>query len=219
MLPFLLACVGVSPLDSVSPPDTARSVDAAPCADTGSLHHETAETGDSGADTSAAAERDIPTDTGAFPTSVGPVAAPPVDELVIYAVRHAEKATDSADPGLTEEGAARAEALAVLMTDVPLAAIYATELRRTQETVQPTADDHGLPVVTDIDPEEDLATWIRCVHAAETVLHAGHSYTLPDFFEALGLADVPSIDGYGQLFQITFEGGGGIRVEETRYGD
>ena len=138
--------------------------------------------------------------------------------IVIHAVRHGEK-EDGDDPGLTEEGAERAEALAVVMVDVPLVAIYATDLRRTQETVQPTADAHGLEIETEIDPEGELVEHLLATHADEEVLHAGHSYTLPDFFEILGLDPVPEVSGYGQLWSITVAEDRTVTVVEGFFGE
>lgn len=151
-------------------------------------------------------------DTG--PTLTGPI--------VIYAVRHAEKDTDSedpGDPGLTEEGLVRAEALVEVMAEVPLAAIYATEYRRTQETVAPTAAHHGLEVIIDYDPEEELAAHILATHADEVVLHAGHSNTLPDFMEALGVAELPDDYEYGDLWILHLDTDGSVTMEESHYGE
>ncbi len=139
-------------------------------------------------------------------------------ELVVYAVRHAEKDSEGSDPGLTEEGLARADALAVLLHDVPLDAVYATELQRTQLTVKPTADDHGLPIVTDLDAEEELAPHLLVNHRGDRVLHAGHSYTLTEFFLGLGVVDPPDLDGYGQLWIVTVVAGEPPVVVETTYG-
>jgi probable phosphomutase (TIGR03848 family) len=47
---------------------------------------------------------------------------------------------------LSEEGRAQAAALAQLLADVPLAAIYSSPLERTLETAQPLADARGLAV-------------------------------------------------------------------------
>lgn len=162
------------------------------------------ETGDTTAETGA------DTGTGASP-----------DATIVYALRHAEKDEDAddGDPGLTEEGTERALALADLMHEVPLVAIYATELRRTQDTVAPTAADHGLTVLTDIDPEADLAAYILLVDAGESVLACGHSYTVPGFIEALGIDDPPSADDYGDLWIITVEADGTASLEASRYGD
>lgn len=177
-------------------------------------------TGAAGPPDTAAAD---PTDSADTATdTAGDTAAPlpPLDApIVVYAVRHAEKDDEGSDPGLTEEGLARAEALAIIMADAPLAAIYATDLVRTQQTVQPTADDHGLPVETTLDPGEELAAWILATHAGDTVLHAGHSYTLGGFMWALGATDAPSVSGYGQLFTLTVAVDRTVSVEESTFGE
>jgi len=138
--------------------------------------------------------------------------------ITIYAVRHAEKEDEGDDPGLTADGLARAEALASLLAPVPLDGVFATDLLRTQLTVQPTADDHGLPVITDVDAEDDLAPLLLAAPRDSVFLHAGHTYTLPDFFEALGADPVPDVDGYGQLWIIRAAQGVHATVEETTYG-
>jgi 2,3-bisphosphoglycerate-dependent phosphoglycerate mutase len=169
---------------------------------------------DSDSDTDADSDSDTDADTDA---DTNPYI--PHDPIRIYAVRHCEKDSGD-DPGLTKEGQARAEALAVLMHDISLDAIYATEYRRTQETVQPTADDHGMKVVTDIDPQDDLAEHIYATHPGQTVLHAGHSFTLEDFADALGVADGDlEVSGYGQLWIIDLVGDGTITVEESTFGE
>ncbi len=137
--------------------------------------------------------------------------------IVIYAVRHAEKDSGS-NPGLTEEGQARALALAERMADIELEAVYATEFLRTQETVQPTADAKGLEVITDIEPKEELPAFILDNHGNHTLLHAGHSFTLMTFMENLGLEDPPSLSGYGQLWILTVTDGV-VTVEMDSFGD
>lgn len=174
---------------------------------------------DSGSD-SGTTGADSGTTKDSASTDSGTATRPePTGPIVIYAVRHAEKESEGDDPGLTEEGTARAEALAVLLADAPLSAVYATDLRRTQDTVRPTADDHGLPIQIDYDPETELAWHILEACADQTVLHAGHSYTLEDFFEALGLDPVPDVDDYGQLWTIHLSPGADPTVEESRFGD
>jgi phosphohistidine phosphatase SixA len=145
---------------------------------------------------------------------VDTAAGPPT---VVYAVRHAEKGSGD-DPGLTAEGLARADALVGLLHDVPLVAVYATDLVRTQQTVAPTAADHGLPIVIDYDPEEELAAHILAENVGQSVLHAGHSYTLDDFMEALGLADPPSTSDYGDLWILTVAADGNVTLQTTCFG-
>ena len=202
-----LACTG----STVSPAADSPALDAAVLADSrdGGALGDTADSGDTDSVDTAV---DDTADTAELPSD---------QPTIIYAVRHAEKDSDSedGDPGLTEEGAARALALVELMHDVPLFAVYATDLARTQETVKPTADDHGLPLVTDIDPEAELAAWILANDLGHSVLHAGHSYTLSDFMEALGVVDYPGVDGYGELWIVTILPDGTVSYVTERYGD
>ncbi|MES2642912.1 MAG: histidine phosphatase family protein [Myxococcota bacterium] len=137
---------------------------------------------------------------------------------VVYAVRHAEKG-EGADPDLTEAGKARADALVGVMDALPLVAVYATDLVRTQQTVAPTAEAHGLPIHIDLDPEEALAAHILASHVGESVLHAGHSYTLDDFMAALGVADPPTASGYGDLWRITIRADGTVTLETSCFGE
>jgi broad specificity phosphatase PhoE len=58
-------------------------------------------------------------------------------QSTIFVVRHAEKADATKDPDLSEAGRARAEALAKALRDAKIAAIYATEFKRTQQTAAP----------------------------------------------------------------------------------
>ena len=54
---------------------------------------------------------------------------------VIFIVRHAEKATTGAnDPDLSVAGKKRAEALARILKDSQITAVFVTEFKRTQET-------------------------------------------------------------------------------------
>ena len=140
--------------------------------------------------------------------------------LVAWVVRHAEK-DEGHDPHLTEEGMARAEALVSVMADVPLVAIYATGYNRTQETCQPTADDHGIELVTDIDPEWELAAHIIDQHQHEQILHCGHSWTIPDFMGALGVEDDISVgsNDFGDIWIVSMMGDEVLSVEMSQFGE
>lgn len=174
-----------------------------------------------------ACERTIPLDGVGVDTGEdsGTAVAPVLDwsrltaPITVYAVRHAEKGDTGLDPGLTEEGRAQAEALAVAMEGAELSAIYATDLRRTQETVAPTAAAKGLLIeeVLQAEATEVLAQRIVDTHSGQGVLHAGHSYTLPGFFRAFELDPQPYVSGYGQLWTILLSPGLSPVVEEGRY--
>jgi len=143
------------------------------------------------------------------------------DTLVAWVVRHAEKESEGSDPHLTEEGEARAEALAKLLADVPLVATYATDYNRTRETCGPTSEAQVIDMVDDIEPFEDLALHIIAEHQHEQVLHCGHAWTIPTFMDALGVSDdisIPSGD-YGDLWIVTLMGDEVLSVELSHYGE
>ena len=62
---------------------------------------------------------------------------------VIFLVRHAERAAISghvpSDTGLSPAGRKRAEALARVLQDAEIAAVYTTEYKRSRETAVPIA--------------------------------------------------------------------------------
>ncbi len=138
-------------------------------------------------------------------------------------VRHAEKASDSErDPDLSAAGQARARQLAERLADADLVAAYATDYRRTRQTVQPAAAAHRL-ATTAYDaqlPAATLAARLRADHARGTVLVAGHSNTVPDIVAALcGCAVEPMPDGeYDRLSTVRVAADGRARLEVARYG-
>jgi broad specificity phosphatase PhoE len=68
---------------------------------------------------------------------------------VAVIVRHGEKVTNGGtDPDLSSAGRARADALARILKDSGITAIFTTEFKRTQETAAPTATSaHVAPTV------------------------------------------------------------------------
>src|SRR5437867_12355274 len=59
---------------------------------------------------------------------------------IVVIVRHAENAANGGnDPDLSSAGRARAEALARILKDSGITAIFTSEFKRTQETAAPTA--------------------------------------------------------------------------------
>ena len=122
-------------------------------------------------------------------------------------VRHAEKAADDPrDPGLSEAGQRRAEALAGRLRDAGLVAAYATQYRRTQQTATPAAQSHGMQATRYDAGEsaEGLARRLRAAHASGTVLVVGHSNTAPQIAAALCGCPVAPLSerDYGDLYRI-----------------
>lgn len=143
---------------------------------------------------------------------------------VVYVVRHAEKLANDPtdrDPGLSPLGQARSEALGRMLRDVPIAAAFATEYKRTQQTAQPTALAHGLDVtIASARDPAGLATQIARDFHGKTVLVAGHSNTVPAVLNAMGVADAPPLaeSDYDDLFIATLIDGEPTTMQHLHYG-
>ena len=133
--------------------------------------------------------------------------APADAPLEFVVLRHAEKATGAGDdPPLVAAGHARAAAIAALLADAPVTAVYSTAYARTRETAMPTAAAHALPV-TPYDarqPADALAAMLRATHAGGTVVVVGHSNTVPEIASALCGCEVAAMDEteYDRLLRV-----------------
>ncbi len=157
--------------------------------------------------------------------------APPTTVIL---VRHAEKELEgdgsmgtvlpSEDPPLSEAGLRRALALAHVLGEAGVDAIYATQYLRTRSTARPLADLLGLDVIEATAGRdgyaEEMAELIRAEHAGEVVLVVGHSNTTPALIRALGAGPVPQIDEdeYDDLYVVTLYGDGSASLLALRYG-
>lgn len=133
-------------------------------------------------------------------------------EPAIYLVRHAEKLADT-DPGLTEKGVARAQALADLMAHANLKAVYSTPYKRTMMTALPSAENAGLEV-TEYDPRalQAFADKLKAdfLASGESILVVGHSNTTPVLANFLTGASHRMLneDEYSHLFVVRSDEGG-----------
>jgi broad specificity phosphatase PhoE len=123
---------------------------------------------------------------------------------VVFIVRHAEKANSGGkDPELSVQGRKRAEALANILKDSQIAAVFVTEFKRTQETAAPTARTaHVSPTVI---PANDIAVIVEKLRTLNgNALVVGHGNTIPDLLRALGIATAVSIpeDDYAEIFVV-----------------
>lgn len=148
----------------------------------------------------------------------------------VYLVRHAEKQSEGEDPGLTEQGGKRAQALMTELAAEPIRVVYVTQFARTQQTAQPLTEKLGLtPVVMQASRDvaahaAEIAGAIRALGPGQTAVVAGHSNTIPEIIKALGVPETVEIDDsrYGDLFVVELGTGGadGVRLVETRrFGD
>src|SRR6267143_1306833 len=97
----------------------------------------------------------------------------PVTTVIV--VRHAEKniEPDNPDPDLSTAGQARAQELARMFGGAGVNAIYATQFKRTQQTVKPLADRFGLTAsVVDAKNTRELIKQILTTHRGQTIFVA-----------------------------------------------
>jgi 2,3-bisphosphoglycerate-dependent phosphoglycerate mutase len=102
------------------------------------------------------------------------------EATTIILVRHAEKVSDgSKDPELTDAGKARAIALAKLLKEVKVDAIYSTGFKRTQNTVAPLAMAKNLTLSSyDAMKGEEIDQMLKKFPGG-TIVVCGHSNTTP----------------------------------------
>ncbi len=141
----------------------------------------------------------------------------------IIVIRHAEKNIEpnNNDPDLSPAGQARAQELTRMFADAGINAIYATQYKRTQETVKPLADKLGLPVnPVDAKKTADLVTRIRAENSGQTVFIAGHNNTVPEIIAALGGPTYPVIPEteFDNLYIVTVYRTGKAKVVKMKYG-
>lgn len=141
------------------------------------------------------------------------LAVPAAAQQAIFVVRHAERADASAggspmmgtDPDLSEAGKTRAQALAAILKDAGITAIFTTQYKRTQQTAEPLAKALGIqPTVV---PANDVPALIGRVKNGGNALVVGHSNTVDQVVAQLGVADSIKLadDEYDNLF-VVFRG-------------
>ncbi|MDX6384973.1 MAG: hypothetical protein QOK48_2546 [Blastocatellia bacterium] len=145
-------------------------------------------------------------------------------DLTIIVIRHAEKKAepDNPDPDLSPAGQARAQELARMFGGAGINAIYATQFKRTQQTVKPLADKLGLPV-TQVDARKtgDLVARIRAQNPGQTVFISGHNNSAPEIVAALGGPTFPMIPEaeFDNLYFVTVDRTGKTKVMKMKYGN
>jgi phosphohistidine phosphatase SixA len=143
------------------------------------------------------------------------------EPTVVYLVRHAEKADESADPALTAEGNARAAVLAGLLSDSGITHIYSSDFVRTRATVEPLARRLGLETLI-YDPRDLVGIASRLRNTPGRHLVSGHSNTTPRLVELLGGDPHSAIDEpseYDRLYIVTLLPGGRASSVLLRYGE
>ena len=151
----------------------------------------------------------------------------------VFLIRHAERADEPRqDPPLTEKGVARSEALARLLSNAGIKAIYTSQFARTKLTAEPLAKQLGVtatPLSLKISPSNPRAIADESTketvdkilsHAGGSVLVVGHSNSIPDVIKMLGADVTPTIDEkqFDNLFIVTVYAKGKAKVTHLKYG-
>ena len=145
----------------------------------------------------------------------------PVTTIIL--VRHAEKKIEpnNPDPDLAPEGEARAQEIARMFSASNINAIYATNLKRTQQTVKPLSDRTGVPItILNANQIDELIRRLQTNHRGQTVFVAGHNNTVPAVVSALSgenFAVLPESE-YDNMFIVTVYRFGKAKVVKIKYG-
>jgi phosphohistidine phosphatase SixA len=139
----------------------------------------------------------------------------------IILVRHAERsAAMSADALLAPAGEERAILLAQILKDAAIQRIYVTEVRRTQQTAEPSAAKlHLTPIVIPQSDTDALVSQLQKLGDEETALVVGHANTVPLIVERLGAGPAPAMpDAEYDRLTVVFTANGKARAVTLRYG-
>ena len=146
----------------------------------------------------------------------------PVDDkpLVVFLVRHAEKADAGRDPELSPAGVERSQKLAEILKDAGIEYIHSTDYIRTRSTAAPAAKTLGLNVEM-YDPR-DLPSLIASLRrSGGRHLVVGHSNTTPAVVKLLGGDAGPPIEEsneYDRLYIVNSAPGDRVSTVMLRYG-
>jgi len=151
------------------------------------------------------------------------IPALPPDPVTVFVVRHAEKATDDPrDPNLSEAGRQRAVELARVLGDAGVTALFASEYRRTQQTLAPLAQARGLTTtVIGAGAMDSLVARLVGLPPGSRAVVASHSNLVNLIVKQLSGVEVkPLTDAdYDRLYVVTLTGQGTGTVTVLRYGE
>jgi broad specificity phosphatase PhoE len=147
--------------------------------------------------------------------------ARPVTTVIL--VRHAEKKLEpnNQDPDLSPEGVERAQEIARVFGNAGINAIYATQYKRTQQTVKPLSDRTGVAVtMLEASQPDELIKRIQTSLRGQTIFIAGHNNTVPALASQLSGETFPVIpeSEYDNLFIVTVYRFGKAKVVRLKYG-
>jgi phosphohistidine phosphatase SixA len=139
-------------------------------------------------------------------------------DSVVVLVRHGEKVDESSDAQLSDVGRSRARALAALLEDAGVEAVYSTDTARTRDTARPTAESLKKPVeIYDADRLEAFSKELRAKGGRALVI--GHSNTTPELVQLLGGDPGAPIanDEYDRIYVLTLSADGRVSTLVLRF--
>lgn len=143
------------------------------------------------------------------------------EPTTIFVVRHAEKGPETPDPDLTPAGTTRASALAHMLGDVRVSAVFASEFKRTQQTAAAVATKLGLTTqVVPAGKMDELIGRLETLPTGSRALVVSHSNLVPAIVERLSgqkVAELTDAD-YDRIYVVTRIPGGGASVLYLHYG-
>jgi len=158
-------------------------------------------------------------------TKAEPIPTP--GTTVVYLVRHGEKVLanpSDPDPDISLLGRNRADALATRLGASGVTAIVVSQLKRTQQTAKPLADQIGVaPEIVHVGSlgDTDSAAVAVMRHRGGKVLVVGHSNTIAPLIAALGGPRLTNIcdNQYSNLFVLYIPPSGEAQLIRQHYGN
>ena len=141
--------------------------------------------------------------------------------VTVFIVRHAEKGPETPDPSLTALGQLRATELARVLSGAQVTALFASEFKRTQETVAPLAAQLGIaPEVFPAGKTDDLVARLSALPPGSRAVVASHSNLVHLIVEKLSGVKIPALTDldYDRLVVVTLSGMGRGAAVVLRYG-
>jgi phosphohistidine phosphatase SixA len=154
----------------------------------------------------------------------------------VVIVRHAEKgatAPDDADTPLTKDGEKRAETLARMLKVSGVSEVFSTQVpkasgkpgkqyKRTKETVNNYADPKSITIQYYDYSTQGTQNLVKLIkskkYVGKSILVAGHSDTVPNLVESLGVKPAPKIDDeFNNLLLVTIAPDGSTSLTHLKY--
>ncbi|MCE1204210.1 MAG: histidine phosphatase family protein [Holophagaceae bacterium] len=132
-------------------------------------------------------------------------------DTVVVLLRHAEKSHKGDSALLSHTGQRRAASLPPQLGPYAPSALFASNLRRTQQTLEPLSKALALPLqIYERGREGALAQRILTLHSGQVVIVCGHSDTLMVLVSALGHGEsFPEISGFDRYWVLRIDAGSG----------